>query len=404
MYRSGEDASKAPAGIATVVADFADRASLDRALSGVNVVYLVCSPIPTLVELESNTIDACVDAGVKHIVLNSALGAEDYTESFPSWHRKVEEKLKRSALGYTILRPNGFMQNILAYMAPSIRAQGAFYAAMGNARTSFLDLRDIAEVAAKALTNPAHHSGQTYELNGPEAVTHAELAERISRVAAREVKYVDIPEDDQRKSMLGMGMPTWQVDALLGLQRYYTNGQGGEVTDVLPNLLGHSPITLDQFLAEYRDAFHAQKTDEPGANGASQSSGTGMSSDERKRFVYDHFNDFVNNKNLDVADVNFSPGFQDHGADVPPGTPPGQAGAKQYLAAAFRKFPDITVEILDMIAEGDRVVVRNRWTGTEAASNTRFEFSGIVIWRIANRQLVERWAYLTPPKPIDMRP
>jgi hypothetical protein len=68
-------------------------------------VYLVCSPIPDLVELESNMIDACVAAGVKQVVLNSAMGAGDYDKSFPSWHSKVEEKLKSTRLGWTILRP-----------------------------------------------------------------------------------------------------------------------------------------------------------------------------------------------------------------------------------------------------------------------------------------------------------
>jgi uncharacterized protein YbjT (DUF2867 family) len=165
---------------------------------------------------------------------------------------------------------------------------------MGNARTSFLDVRDIAEVTAKALTDPAHQLSQTYELNGPEAVTNAELAERISRVVGREVKYVDISEDEQRMAMLGMGMPTWQVDALLGLQRYYTQGQGGEVTDVLPKLLGHSPIMLDGFLAEHRHAFGAQKIGEAEANAPLLPTRTDMSINKIKRFVYDHFHEFVN--------------------------------------------------------------------------------------------------------------
>ncbi len=125
---------------------------------------------------------------------------------------------------------------------------------------------------------------------------------------------------------------------------------------------------------------------------------TGMSHDEMKSFVRNHFEEFVNRKNLDIADHNFAPEFVDHGTDVPPGMPPGPAGAKAYVGGAYKKFPDIRVEILDLIAEDDRVVVRNQWTGTEAASGTKYEFSGIVIWRIAHRQLVERWAYLTPPK------
>jgi predicted SnoaL-like aldol condensation-catalyzing enzyme len=122
---------------------------------------------------------------------------------------------------------------------------------------------------------------------------------------------------------------------------------------------------------------------------------------EMKQFVRDYLEEFVNRKNLDIADVNFAPEFEDHGADVPRGIPPGPAGAKQYVGGAYKKFPDIHVDILDLIAEDDKVVVRNHWTGTEAASGTKYEFSGIVIWRIAHRQLAERWAYLTPPQPIQ---
>jgi predicted SnoaL-like aldol condensation-catalyzing enzyme len=126
---------------------------------------------------------------------------------------------------------------------------------------------------------------------------------------------------------------------------------------------------------------------------------TGMTHTEAKEFVRNHFEEFVNRKNLDIGNVNFAPEFADHGADVPRGTPPGPAGAIQYVGGAYKKFPGIHVEILDLIAEDDKVVVRNHWTGTEAATGTKFEFSGIVIWRIAHRQLVERWAYLTPPQP-----
>lgn len=127
---------------------------------------------------------------------------------------------------------------------------------------------------------------------------------------------------------------------------------------------------------------------------------TGMTLEEMKAFVRNHFEEFVNRKNLEIADINFAPEFQDHGADVPPGTPAGPAGAKQYVGGAYKKFPTLHVEILDLIAEDDKVVVRNRWTGTNATSVERIEFSGIVIWRIAHRQLAERWAYLTAPQPV----
>ncbi len=119
---------------------------------------------------------------------------------------------------------------------------------------------------------------------------------------------------------------------------------------------------------------------------------TGMTHAEMKEFIRNHFEEFVNRKNLPIGEVNFAPGFVDHGADVPPGMPPGPEGAIKYVGAALKKVPDLHLTIEDMIAEDDKVTVRNRWMGTDAASQQRLEFSGIVIWRIANRQIVERWA------------
>jgi hypothetical protein len=107
-----------------------------------------------------------------------------------------------------------------------------------------------------------------------------------------------------------------------------------------------------------------------------KNSKTGMTHAEMKEFIGNHFEEFVNRKNLAIDEVNFAPGFMDHGADVPPGLPPGPAGA----------IP--------------KVVVRNHWTGTDTVSKQRMEFSGIVIWRIGNRQIVERWAYLESPHPV----
>jgi predicted SnoaL-like aldol condensation-catalyzing enzyme len=126
---------------------------------------------------------------------------------------------------------------------------------------------------------------------------------------------------------------------------------------------------------------------------------TGMTHSEMKEFVRNHFEEFVNRQNLAIADVNFAPEFVDYGSDVPPGLPPGPEGAKQYVGGAMKKFPDIHVTIEDLIAEGDRVVVRNTWRATDPASGVKMQFAGIVIWRIAHRQLVERWAYLEKPHP-----
>lgn len=149
------------------------------------------------------------------------------------------------------------MQNILMYNAPSIRAQGAFYLAMGDARISFVDVRDVGRATAKTLTSTGH-AGKTYELNGPEALNYAAVAENISKASGQKVSFLDISVETQKKAMLDMGMPKWQVTALLDLQAYYTGGQGAEVDELLAGLLGSKPATMDQFLAENADQFRAQ--------------------------------------------------------------------------------------------------------------------------------------------------
>ena len=257
MYRSKEEAAKAPSGVKTVIADFRDTASLLKALQGVERVFLVCSPVQELVELEGNVIDACKKAGVKRIVLNSALGAGDYDKSFPSWHRKVEDKLKASGIEFVILRPNGFMQNTITYLSPSIRARGAFYDAMGDAKTSHIDVRDVAAVAATALTSDGHE-GKIYELNGPEAISQDDLAERISAKSGREVKHVNIPREAHQKAMLELGMPAWQVNALIELQDYYVSGRAATVDGMVENLLRRPARTMDAFLAENAGEFRGQ--------------------------------------------------------------------------------------------------------------------------------------------------
>ena len=128
---------------------------------------------------------------------------------------------------------------------------------------------------------------------------------------------------------------------------------------------------------------------------------SGMTLDEMKAFIRNQTEELVNRRNLGILDVNLAPDFVDHGADVPPGTPPGKEGIKQYVGNAFRRFPDFHSHIEDVVAEDDRVAVRYRWTGTHARTGDRIEFCGIMIWRIASRKIVERWAYLEPMRTLS---
>jgi predicted ester cyclase len=122
----------------------------------------------------------------------------------------------------------------------------------------------------------------------------------------------------------------------------------------------------------------------------------GLTLEEMKKFVANHFEDFVNRKKPEVALVNFSADFLDH--DEPSGPQVGPEAAVAMMKAAYQKWPDLHVVIEDMIAEGDKVMVRNTWLATEAASGKKIEFHGFVLWRFANRKIVERWATLTAPR------
>lgn len=256
MYRSQKDAATAPGGVEIVIADFADRPSLDRALQGIERVFLVCSPIPQLVELESNMVEACRARRVRHIVYNSALGAGETKASFPSWHFQVEQKIKASGVPGTMLRPESFMQNIVNFAAPTIRSQGAFYGALKNAPIAYIDVADIAAVAAKTLTTDGHE-GQSYTLTGGELLTQNEIAARISKSVGRQVKYVDLAPKELRQAVVGQGTPAWLADALLELQAYYTDGPGAKVTDAVRQVLGREPRNIDQFLTANAGAFRS---------------------------------------------------------------------------------------------------------------------------------------------------
>ena len=125
----------------------------------------------------------------------------------------------------------------------------------------------------------------------------------------------------------------------------------------------------------------------------------GLSLEEMKGFIRNHFEDFVNRQQSVVAFQNFSSDFLDH--DEPGGVQVGPEAAKTMMEALYRKWPDIHVTVEDILAEGDKVMVRNIWRGTDPTCGQKMEFHGFVLWRFANRKIVERWATVTPPKTVN---
>ena len=242
-------------GLETTLGDLEKPETLRAALSGIEKVFLLSAPEERQAELQSNLIQAAKSAGVRHIVKLSAIGVGSGLESISlgRLHRKTEEEIERSGIAYTHLRPNGFMQNSFMF-AHTIRAQGAFYAPLGDARVSYVDARDVSAVAFRALTEDGHE-GQAYEITGPDALSYHDMARLFSSALGKEVKYVDVPMEAARSSMLGMGMQKWLVDALLELFNFYGEGRADQVTDVVRKVTGKEPITFAQFVRDHAQAF-----------------------------------------------------------------------------------------------------------------------------------------------------
>jgi predicted ester cyclase len=122
---------------------------------------------------------------------------------------------------------------------------------------------------------------------------------------------------------------------------------------------------------------------------------TSLSTSEMKARVRRHFEDFVNNQRAEVIHDNMTADFLDH--DGPEGKPTGAAADEAMMRGMYRVFPDLHVTIEEMIAEGDRVVCRNRWEGTNSTTGRRIEFHGFVEWRFEGDKIAERWAAVTAP-------
>jgi uncharacterized protein YbjT (DUF2867 family) len=253
LVRAGETGSL-PAGAEAVTGDLADEGSLVAAMAGIEKVFLLSSPHPDAVGWHRHAIDAARRTQVRLLVRSSILGADrEPAPEFISAHTACDRYLESSGLPYAIVRPNLFLQNVPESTVPSIDASGTFYADAGQARISMVDTRDVAAVAAVALTEPGQ-AGAHYDVTGPEALSYADVAAKLTSALGRPVSYADAPDDAVRQALLGAGLTEWFAGALTGLYQDYrrsgTDGYAAQVTDTVPRLTGRPARSLDDLLGE----------------------------------------------------------------------------------------------------------------------------------------------------------
>jgi uncharacterized protein YbjT (DUF2867 family) len=242
-------------GVDAAPADMSSGKGLDKAFEGGSVLFLLTPPFPQMGEAAHGLVSAAKKAGITHIVKLSAMGVGQESISLAKWHRAVEVAIEQSGLGWTHLRPNSFMQNYLAFHAGAIKGHGMFYAPLGDGAVSYVDTRDVAAVAAVALTNPSAHAGKAYTITGPEALNNQRVAAILSEATGKAVTYVDVPESAARDSMLKMGMPDWMAAALLELFAINKAGHTSAVTGDIKAVTGREPRTFAAFARENVEAF-----------------------------------------------------------------------------------------------------------------------------------------------------
>ena len=240
-------------GVEQVVGDLDDPASLAAALRGVERAFVVTPVDERAGRWFANFLAAARAAGGVHVVRFSGMGAGETRSALFDQHAAADAALAESGLPYTLLRPNSFFQNLL-WSAHTIKAQGVFHLPLADAKQSFVDVRDIADVAVKVLTTPGH-AGATYEITGPEALSCHDLAATLSRVLERPVRYVAVPPEAALENMRQSGMPEWSATAVTDLYRAMATGAYARTSDAVLRLTGRPATTFEQFARAHAAAF-----------------------------------------------------------------------------------------------------------------------------------------------------
>jgi uncharacterized protein YbjT (DUF2867 family) len=202
-------------------------------------------------ELLNPLIDAAQAAGLKKLVLMTAMGA-DADPSVPL--RQAELHLEASGLAWNVIRPNWFMQNFNSYWLAGIQQQGKILLPVGSAKGSFIDARDIAAVAAELLLR-SDFDNRAFDLTGAEALDHDQVAAILSRVTGRSIAYEEITPEAMRAGLLGAGLPAPYAEFMLVILGYFKAGYAERTTDAVATITGRAPIGFAQYAQDHRAAW-----------------------------------------------------------------------------------------------------------------------------------------------------
>jgi uncharacterized protein YbjT (DUF2867 family) len=247
--------------VETADLDYTKPETVAHALNKVDKLFLQTLPIPNVTDIIiSNLVKEAKKNDVKHIVKLSAMGADSEPGStILQLHGKEEKIIQESGIPYTFLRPAAFMQNFVTQFGYTIRTQNAFYVPAGDAKMSFVDVRDVADIASTILTNnhggSQKHVNKAYDITGKDALSYSQAAEILSSEIGKKISYRDVTEEDARKGMKQLGADDWFIDVILELFRITRAGYGSQTTTTVEHLVRRKPISFSQFAKDYAPAF-----------------------------------------------------------------------------------------------------------------------------------------------------
>lgn len=258
-YPDREADSRADA-VDYVEVDLDDATTLDIAFKGVEKAVLITPEDAHMVRMTRHLVQAAERAGVSRLVRVSFINAGS-GEGGPllEWHREAEEIVAASPIPSTCLRPNSYMQNFLTMYAPSIFVHGAFYTPMGQGRISYVDGRDVAEAGVAALLGDGH-DGTTYDLTGPAALGHDEIAAILSREAGQPIRYVDVGDDHACSVLEHQGASPLLTDALCDLWMGMRRDAFAPVSSDFERLTGRPPHSFEEFARDHHAEVRVSRT------------------------------------------------------------------------------------------------------------------------------------------------
>ncbi len=240
-------------GCEAVVAGFDDPDALAKACAGAQRAFLVTPADLDMRTWKANVITAAASAGIKHMVMSTGLGASPKARlTFGIWHSESQELLKASGMDWTLIQPTYFTQNLL-WQAGSIAKDGVYHDDLGGP-VSWVDARDIADVATKALTGEGHE-GKAYGLTGAEALDGAAIAALLGKVTGRTITLHPVSAEDSRNAMIASGMGGEVAKAMVELSALAPKGYLAGVETTIEEVLGRPAKDVETFISENQERF-----------------------------------------------------------------------------------------------------------------------------------------------------